>query len=414
MDFARIRARLASVPWDALSDVPLEEPLTNILRGQPAERVLNRFLRQKSPPADARHAIAETLFGVGLWRRRLERRVVLAGGAPQATSLLYAFWVDIAGVAPARAGRLAGGEWPLSTAPLAFADEHSLPDWLAAELHACTGTASEAAALAEALNLPGPICLRTNTLLISRDALASRLAKEGMRVAPTEHSAVGLVAEWRPNILASPAYREGLFEVQDEGSQLVGHLVAAAPGARVLDTCAGAGGKTLRLAADVGERGCVYAFDPDGERLRRLEQRCERARATSARVLRALPDTSLEVDAVLVDAPCSELGALRRGPDVRWRMDPASFDRLPALQLRILESAARHVRPDGALVYATCTFRQAENEGVVAEFLQRNSKFRIAPLQVDVAATFHSGGMFQAWPHRHGTDGFFAARLCGH
>jgi 16S rRNA (cytosine967-C5)-methyltransferase len=414
MDFGRIRARLSTVPWDALSDVPLGEPLTSILQGQPAERVLDRFLRQTSPPADARRAIVESLFGVGLWRRRLERRVVSAGGGAQAKSLFFAFLVDIAGVEPSRAGLIAGAECPLSSDSLDFADEHSLPDWLADEIRACTANVSDAEALAQALNLPGPVCLRANTLLTSRDELAVRLAHEGMRVTPTAHSPLGLVAVERPNILASPAYREGLFEVQDEGSQLVGLLAGAKAGERVLDACAGAGGKTLLLAAAVGGNGRVHAFDPDPQRLRRLEQRRDRARATSVRVLRALPETSLEADCVLVDAPCSELGALRRGPDLRWRMDPASFKELPALQLGILEAAARHVRAEGRLVYATCTFRRAENEAVVAEFLRRNSQFSAASLPTDPPAAFHSDGMFHAWPHRHGTDGFFAAPLRRH
>jgi 16S rRNA (cytosine967-C5)-methyltransferase len=197
--------------------------------------------------------------------------------------------------------------------------------------------------------------------------------------------------------------------VQDEASQLVGALTGAREGESVLDACAGAGGKTLLLAADVGERGRVHAADPDAEKLRRLRARAERAGAASIVTVHgpAAPG-DLVVDRALVDAPCSELGALRRGPDLRWRMDSASFAPLPALQLAILSRAARHVRRGGTLVYATCTFRRAEDEDVALAFEAAHADFaRASPAAPASVVTCE--GFVRTWPHVHGTDAFFAA-----
>ncbi len=307
-----------------------------MLAGTAAERVLDRFLRSRPDLAAAgRQAVAEAIFGVGLWRRRL---------------------------------RFHAGE---DAPPLLL--------------------------LADALSLPGPVFLRVNRSRASRDALASRLLAEGIETRPTRLAPDGLeVLSPRPHLLALPAFREGLLEVQDEGSQLLGEALGALPGETVLDLCAGAGGKTLQLAAAVGPGGRVHACDPDEARLDRLRTRAARAGA-AVTIHGPGPPPDLLAGRVLVDAPCSELGALRRGPDLRFRIDPASFTALPALQLGILERAAAHVRPGGRLVYATCTLRREENEGVALAFEERRADFT------------RSGSFLRLWPHRHGTDGFFAA-----
>jgi 16S rRNA (cytosine967-C5)-methyltransferase len=279
--------------------------------------------------------------------------------------------------------------------PADLATRHSLPDWLADVLVREVG--DEAALLADALSLPGPIFLRVNRARTSRDDLAARLAAEGVETRPTRLAPDGLeVLAPRPNLLALRAYREGLLEVQDEGSQLVGQAVGAVPGETVLDLCAGAGGKTLQLAAAVGPSGTVHACDPDEARLARLRTRAGRAGAVVTVHGPEAPG-GLLADRVLVDAPCSELGTLRRGPDLRFRIDPASFAGLPALQLSIVERAARHVRPGGRLVYATCTLRREENEEVAGAFEEGAGEFT------------RSESDLRFWPHRHGTDGFFAA-----
>ena len=350
--------RVRALDWSALDGLDLNEPLARILDGAAAERELDRFLRAHPDFTQAQRKVtAEALFGVGLWRRRLNRQ-----GGP---SLLHALT-------------------HLGPDPEGFADRHSLPDWLAAELQ----RTPDPEALADALNLPGPICLRARD---DRDALAAQLAERGIHTRPGRYARRALVVtSERPNL-----YGLGRtdVEVQDEGSQLLGELVDPGPHDTVLDLCAGAGGKTLQLATLT--EGTVHATDADLARLERLRHRAERARATNVVIHGAAPPADLRADAVLVDAPCSELGALRRGPDLRWRLAPATFANLPALQLELLERGARHATR--RLVYATCTFRREENEDVCERFERAHPEFRRTP------STF-----FRCWPHVEGTDAFFA------
>jgi 16S rRNA (cytosine967-C5)-methyltransferase len=366
-----------------------------VLSGTAAERVLDRFLRSRRDlPGDGRRAAAEAILGVGLWRRRLRFHV---GDAAPPLLLLASLLRDLAGRGDAeRLCSLPAGALPPPIPPPGdLATRYSLPGWLAAILERESG--AEAPLLADALCAPGPVFLRVNRARTTRDALAARLATEGVETRSTRLAPDGLeVLSPRPNLLALPSFREGLLEVQDEGSQLLGEAVGALPGETILDLCAGAGGKTLQLAAAVGPAGRVHACDPDAARLSRLRSRATRAGA-EATVHGPGAPPGLLVDRVLVDAPCSELGALRRGPDQRFRIDPASFEALPALQLGILERAAAHVRPGGRLVYATCTLRREEDEEVAGAFEGRRTDFT------------RSEPFLRLWPHRHGTDGFFAA-----
>jgi 16S rRNA (cytosine967-C5)-methyltransferase len=379
--------RLRAVPWDALRGLAaeLEGPIAAILAGEPAERVLDRALRaRRGATAPARCAIAEALFGVALWRRRLRAAL----GDPQAPPrlLLAALLRDLARVedAHAIAGLAPGALPPPRPPPSALADRASLPD---------------------------PVVFRANALLASRDEVRARLAAEGVATCPGALAPHALRATSpRPNVLGLAAHRAGLVEVQDEASQLVGALLGARPGEAVLDACAGAGGKTLLLAAEVGPRGRVHAADPDGERLARLRVRAARAGAGGIVELHgAAPRDDLAVDRAFVDAPCSELGALRRGPDARWRIDPSAFARLPALQGAILAGAARRVRPGGRLVYATCTFRREEDEDVALAFERAHPGFeRLVPPEAP-PVTLTAEGFVRTWPHRDGADAFFAA-----
>ncbi|WP_242342024.1 RsmB/NOP family class I SAM-dependent RNA methyltransferase [Anaeromyxobacter terrae] len=407
----RSEERLRDIPWGALAGraAALDVPLAEILGGAAAERVVERALRSdRTLPGDARRAFAEALFGVSLWRRRLRAQL----GDPDAPPrlLLAALLRDLALRTDAESlAGLAPGALPAPRpAPTAFADRASLPGWLAAALVAAAG--EEAEALADGLNLPGPVCLRVNLLRATREEAVARLAAQGVATRAGRFAPACLtVTSARPNVYGLDAHREGLVEVQDEGSQLLGALVGARPGESVLDACAGAGGKTLLLAADVGPAGRVHAADPDAGRLERLRARALRAGAAGIVAVHgaAVPE-GLQVDRALVDAPCSELGALRRGPDLRWRLDPARFADLPALQLEILARAARHVRPGGRLVYATCTFRREEDEAVALAFEAVHPGFvRVAP---EVEPEVITGERFvRTWPQRHGTDAFFAA-----
>jgi 16S rRNA (cytosine967-C5)-methyltransferase len=403
-------ARLGAIPWDRLAGLApsLDAPLAEILHGAAAERVLDRHLRShRELDAGGRRAVAEALFGVGLWRRRLRWH---AGETAPPRALLAALLRDLAGREDAE--RLAG--LPAGTLPTARpapgppADRWSLPDWLAAELLSAAG-ADEADPLAEALCLPAPVALRVNAGRIDRAALQARLGAEEIACRPGRLAPHALIVESaRPNLFGSAAWREGLFEVQDEGSQLLAALVGARAGERVLDLCAGAGGKTLALAAEVGPTGRVHAADPDGDRLRRLHDRAARAGAANVSIHGPAAPEALAVDRVLVDAPCSELGTLRRGPDLRWRLDPAWFAGLPDLQLSLCERGAAHLRPGGRLVYATCTIRREENEAVALALEAGHPELvRLAPEAPAECVT--PEGFLRTWPHRHGCDGFFAA-----
>lgn len=402
-------ARLRKLDLAALAGIheAVVEALGRVLGGSPADRELDRQLRANRAWApEERAAAAEALFGVGLWRRRLAHH---AHDSAEPRVLLAHFLRDLVGLSDEEARRLSGLADPLA-APLAppesLAVRWSVPDPLARILQAELG--EELEPFLEAINRPGPICLRANLLRITREALQARLAEEGVQTDLAPYASTALIARERFNVYGSPSHQAGLFEIQDEGSQLLGVLVGARPGETVLDLCAGAGGKTLLLAAQLQNEGTLLAYDPDAERLDRLWARAERAGVRNLRIVRALEPGS--VDRVLVDAPCSELGALRRGPDLRHRMDVAAFDAFPPLQREILERAAPAVKTGGLLVYATCTLRREENEDVVHAFLADHPEFvLLTPGGGPFSESFGDGEFFRALPHRHGTDGFFGA-----
>lgn len=408
-------SRLHSQPWSALAGLVsiVSEAIVQVLAGSPAERVLDRTLRDhRHLSREQRQALKEAVFNVGLWRRRLGFLL----GRDDATPpfLLYALLHGLAGVPATEAATLAGlGEGPpppLNTeAAPTLALRASLPDWLAD--HFARELGPEADSFCAHLNVPGPITLRANPLRTSRDALADRLRSEGVTTRPGPWSPLALHVEGpRPNLYALPSLREGLFEVQDEGSQLLGLIVEARPGETVLDLCAGAGGKTLLLGAEMKDSGRLLAHDPDPERLDRLLQRSARAGLIHVQVLRQPPAPGLDADRVLVDAPCSELGSLRRGPDLRFRASPDVLNHFGPLQQDILQHAGDLVRPGGRLVYATCTVNRAENEDVVTAFLASRPEFHLVRPGGSwlPAACIRDGFLFVA-PHRHGTDAFFAA-----
>ena len=427
--------RLRAVPWLGLAGLgpDLCTALAPILvhgpAAWPAERAVDRFLRaHRALSSDQRCAAVEALFGVSLWRRRLLWALGRSGeaarcGEPLAplldpAALLFALLHGLGGLPAAEARALLApasvsftDSW-CDVEPESLGDRWSLPSWLAARLGAALGAAAEP--FAAALALPGPIFLRANRGKTDRAALAAALLAEGVHSEPCRYAPDGLrITSPRPNLLALRAHQEALFEVQDEGSQLLAALVEAQPGETVLDLCAGAGGKSLPLASAVGAAGRVLACDPDRSRLERLQRRAARA-GVRVEVSGAHPPAGLLADRVLADVPCSEVGALRRGPDARWRLDPAQVAILPALQQELLARAAAHLRPGGLLVYATCTVLPEENERV-AEWFERNHP-GYEPILPGMAEgrrwldpALLQGERFVARPELHGTDGFFAA-----
>jgi len=379
--------RLRHISWHELRPDVVLPAIGRVLEGAPAEREVDRTLRaHRDLSRTGRTAAVEAIFGVALWRRRLAWH---SGGVADAATLLFCLLRDLAAMPGAEAATLAGvaAPPPVRPAPDRLADRWSLPDWLEGHLVEELGAAG-AEAFCAAVSVPGPICLRANRLLCTREELAARLSGEGISTRFSSLSPDGLLVETAsPNLFGSAAWRAGFFETQDEGSQLVGQLVAAGPGDTVLDLCAGAGGKSLLLAAR-GAR--VLAHDPDTARLDRLRTRA--ARACAAKHIEVV-ERPAPADRVLVDAPCSELGVLRRGPDARWRMNPAQLRNLPALQAQLLETAAPLARL--RLVYATCTLNRAENEQVAERCEKAHPEFR-------------RDRTLRLLPHVDGTDGFFA------
>jgi 16S rRNA (cytosine967-C5)-methyltransferase len=296
----------------------------------------------------------------------------------------------------------------------------SFPTWLLERFVADVGEA-EALTLADAMNRRAPLAIRVNTLAISRDALAARLADEGIVTRPSPLSPFGLLLETRVNVFGLGAFTAGLFEVMDEGSQLVAEAVAPPPGGKVVDACAGAGGKTLALAALLGGQGRILALDSNGKKLEELRRRGRRAGLTNvaAREIAgpSLPDEARlgAWDRVLVDAPCSGLGTLRRNPEARWRLQPATVDKFPAQQLSLMVTYAPLVAVGGRLIYATCTVLRSENEQVVERFLAERPDFVAVPLKEiwgkERASPLGGGTVLRLSPDRHDTDGFFAAVL---
>jgi 16S rRNA (cytosine967-C5)-methyltransferase len=281
------------------------------------------------------------------------------------------------------------------------ATRHNLPAWLWQKLEAQYG--AEASALARALNEPATVDLRVNMLKASREVAQEALRSESITSEPTPRSAVGLRLAKREPLQRIRAFRDGLIEPMDEGSQLLAQFVEARAGETVVDFCAGAGGKALALGAAMRDRGTLYAFDVSRERLARLAPRLQRSGLSIVRpqALRNERDPRLQplmgqCDAVLVDAPCSATGTLRRNPELRQRTPDLTA--LTTLQRAILEGAAALVKPGGRLVYATCSVLAEENERVVEAFVAAHAEFKKTAELVLL-------------PHRDGTDGFYAIRL---
>ena len=297
----------------------------------------------------------------------------------------------------------------------------NLPDWVLPAFAARFGAAL--ATEAAALEAEAPLDLRANLLRTDRDAAATLLAGEGLAVAPTPFSPWGLRLPSRRPVTGTRAYRDGLVEVQDEGSQLIALLADARPGMRVADYCAGAAGKTLAMAATMGNRGKITACDTSAARLEGAAKRLKRAGVDNAeRHLLAAGDRWAKrragsFDRVLVDAPCTGTGTWRRNPDARLRTVPQDLAELVAVQHQILDTASELVRPGGRLVYATCSLLPQENEEQMDRFLARAPGFVPIPLERLWAslrpgvAQPCAGPWLSLSPGGQGTDGFFCAVL---
>lgn len=274
--------------------------------------------------------------------------------------------------------------------------------------------------LCQAINGPAPVTIRVNTLKCSVEECRAALQGEVIDSRPTLLAPSGLTLSKRINVQGVHAFKQGWFEMQDEGSQILSLLACARPGMVVIDACAGGGGKSLHLAALMENRGTLIAVDVDRAKLANFEERARRAGVTIARTVAAPPDADpdelrgVPADVVFVDAPCSGTGTLRRSPWLKLTMTEESVEPLTRIQRALLDRYAPLVKPGGRLVYATCSLLERENQAVAGAFLREHQEF--APLAVRDAAGDAilppgdaAGGYLELLPHRTGTDGFFGA-----
>jgi len=323
---------------------------------------------------------------------------------------------------PAVTARRAGdggapGDWDAALDYLSITLSH--PRWLAGRWLTRYGfDATEAWARFD--NTPAPLTLRVNTLRVAPDELIERLRQAGVGVERTAYAPHGLRVT-HGNPLRTDLAHSGLFAVQDEASQLVALMTAVRPGERVLDTCASPGGKTTAMAAAMGDRGLLVAADLRARRIELLRQAVAESAATSVALVRLdlghpLPFADRMFDCVLLDAPCSGLGTIRRDPEIRWRRSEADLTRLAVAQRLMLAQAAAAVRPGGRLVYATCSSEPEEDEEVVEAFLREHIDFdaedprhSVRPTPPGLDAVVNERGHLRTYPHRHGLEAFFAA-----
>ncbi len=389
----------------------------------PADAKLSAYFRENPKLGQKDRAfIAETVYQVIRRKRLLE---YLADGV-DARRLLLAALLRVQGVSLGSVGPHLSkiqSEWAhaikaKSTENLPLAVQADLPDWLWDKLVAQYGE-QEALSLSRAMHLSAPLDLRVNRLNGQREAVLALFTKEGLTATPTPYSPDGVRLKEKIPLNKHVLFTKGVIEVQDEGSQLLTLLLAPRRGEMVADFCAGAGGKTLAMGALMANSGRLYAFDVAEKRLSNLRPRLARSGLSNIhpQLIANERDPKLKrlaqkFDRVLVDAPCSGLGTLRRNPDLKWRQTEMDVAELSIKQANILDAAAKLVKSGGRLVYATCSVLREENENVVEAFLAKHPEFKqlnAAEILAQQKVPVDTGMTLKMLPHVHGTDGFFAA-----
>jgi 16S rRNA (cytosine967-C5)-methyltransferase len=400
--------------------------LSAVLRfEQPADALLSQHLREnRELDRAARAFVAEAVFGVLRAKRLLDH--FTQNGNPRLLLLAWLAHVDgrnlreLEPLLKRDEKQTLAAIKAMCTDDLPLAVRAELPDWVAERL-AVTHSEADILALGRALATPAPLDLRVNTLRAKRDDVLKQLQGEGLAVHATPYAPHGLRIAGRPAINRHALFLDGTLEVQDEGSQLLCQLVAPDRHGLTVDFCAGAGGKTLALGAMMQGKGRLYAFDTSATRLKRLQPRLARSGLSNVHPIAISNENDLRVKRlagkaarVLVDAPCSGLGTLRRNPDLKWRQSPQSVAELMVKQAAILRAAATLVEPGGRLIYGTCSLLAEENEAIVKTFLAMHPNFSVLDCD-DVLAKQHialrTGRHLRLTPHVHGTDGFFGAVL---
>lgn len=391
----------------------------------PADSLLRQFFRENRGlgPKD-RAFVAESVFGV--LRHRFFLESILEIATPR--SLLLGYLARFHGmnlrelaplVSETEAKRIAEIKGiPEEMQPLAIQAE--FPQWLMEKLHAVMKD-GEILELGKSLQEAGPLDLRVNTFLATRDEVLAFLRQDGIDGNATPYSPIGIRLAGKPAINRHELFVSGKVEVQDESSQLLGYLLAPKRRDMIVDFCAGAGGKSLLLGAMMRSQGRIYAFDTSEKRLNNLKPRLRRSGLSNLypQLISGENDIRVKrlagkIDRVLVDAPCSGLGTLRRNPDLKWRQSPQSIEELKRKQAAILSAAANLVKPGGRLVYATCSFLQEENQEMIEAFLASHSRFTLlnaAELLAQQKIPLDTGVFLELAPRLHRTDGFFAAVL---
>jgi len=387
---------------------------------QPADETLSRYFRAHPELGQQeRGFVADAAFAV----LRKRRSLAAAAGSATPEALVAAAAIKVLGLS-ARSleglvePQLAEQIRAFSFAGMPAAVRADLPDWLWDMLVADYGEA-QAERIAAAMLNPAPLDLRVNLARTSREEARARLAADGVDAQPTPYSPAGLRVTGKPAINRHALFRDGLIEVQDEGSQVLAWLLGARRGEMVGDYCAGAGGKTLAVAMLMRGTGRIYAMDVSTRRLGALRPRAARAGVTNVHVIALSGDNDVrakrlagKLDRVLVDAPCSGFGTLRRNPDLKWRHAREAVTELAQKQRAILRAASRLVKPGGRLVYATCSILKAENEAIADEFAASSLEFESLScegLLAEQRIPLEAGARMRLWSHEHGTDGFFAA-----
>ena len=387
----------------------------------PADSVVSRYFREhRSLGPRERATLAETAYGV-LRRKLRYDHFAPSGSGPRERRLAI---LGFAGPRDFLKSALSEPEKAWLDACDAVRDEdllerhrHNLPEWLVAPLKAQVGEGFMA--LATALNEPAPLDLRVNALQARREDLRKELREAGIASEPTPYSPWGLRLAGKPSLTRLDAFTRGAIEVQDEGSQLLAALVDPKRGEMVVDFCAGAGGKTLALGAAMRSTGRLYAFDTSAHRLEALKPRLARSGLSNVHPAaiaherdERIKRLAGKIDRVLVDAPCSGLGTLRRNPDLKWRQSEKAVAELVLKQTAILDSAARLVKPGGRLVYATCSLEHEEGEDQAARVGLASDPIRTDELPLGLmpgadGTVRTDPGML---PQAGGLDGFFIAR----
>ncbi|OFZ68704.1 MAG: SAM-dependent methyltransferase [Betaproteobacteria bacterium RBG_16_56_24] len=391
----------------------------------PADTTLRYFFKNERIGSNERELAAETVFGV-LRHRLLLEHCCTDNLTPRRMALAWLFrfgGYNLRELEPVL--KRDEKDWlaavkGVKVEELPLPVQSELPEWLVEKMRVSYSD-EDILTIGKSMQQGAPLDIRVNTLLAGRDDILQQLHDRNIDAFPTPYSPIGIRLKEKIPLIKDALFNEGKIEVQDEGSQLLGFLLAPRRNDMVVDFCAGAGGKTLMLSAMMNSQGRLYAMDVSEKRLANLKPRLKRSGASNIQPMLIAHENDLKIkrlagkiDRVLVDAPCSGLGTLRRNPDLKFRQSPGSIEAFARQQAAILASASRLLKKGGRLVYATCSFLPEENQHIVQSFLATHPDFVLRPASAALQQqkiTLETGDFLELRPHLHGTDGFFAAVL---